>query len=296
MVIRIFVAIFFLFTVSCISVTEQKIIPFPTNPTPISIFFFAPIPTKTITPTWTPLPTIPAEYLEKTIIDLIENNNGCEYPCWWGIKPGETNWQTAKAFLSSFSPQFWQPDDKSFTTVTFPMPDDWSYASEISVNFYERDNVVSSIRAFTNYSIAEILSKYGEPNEIWIEYHEDELFAPHYSFHISLGYFDKGFMISYFRQVLHDDKKNICPYRDFEPEILTDGFGKVYKVEHHSSALNVWNPLEKKTFIDIMDEHNPSFSEFYVFKPLEEITNLDLNEFVNIYKDPNTRTCIAVVQ
>jgi hypothetical protein len=52
--------------------------------------------------------------------------------------------------------------------------------------------------------------------------------------------------------------------------------------------------MDKKSFAQIIAEHYPSWNEFYVFKPLKEITNLDVNQFVDIYIKPNTRTCIEI--
>jgi hypothetical protein len=288
-----------IFAVGCTSTAQHNIIPSQTPSITVSMPTLTSAPTHTLipslSPTWTLLPTIPPDDLQQVILDLIVSNGECEYPCWLGIRPGITDWHTAKAFLNTLSPTYWQPETKDFTTVTLPLPDNWSSSSEGSAKFYVRNGIVSSINAFTYFSIADMLSKYGQPNEIWVEYHEDELLAPHYSFYISLGYLDKGFVVNYFRQVLHDDKNHICPYRDLEPEILTDGFGKVHTIDHHISPISVWNPLEQKTFTEIIAEHHPSWNEFYVFRPLNEITNLDVNQFVDIYKDSNTHTCIEVV-
>ncbi len=67
---------------------------------------FAPIisPTATAIPimTWTPLPTLTSKEAQERVHELLLNNAGCEFPCWWGIIPGKTNWPEAYHFLASF--------------------------------------------------------------------------------------------------------------------------------------------------------------------------------------------------
>lgn len=47
----------------------------------------------------TPQPTLTRIEQESYIKELLKTNGGCNLPCWWGIKPGETSWREAELFL-----------------------------------------------------------------------------------------------------------------------------------------------------------------------------------------------------
>ena len=61
----------------------------------------SPRPTKI--PTLKPLPTLTTQEALLKVEDLFLHNGGCELPCWWGITPGETTWQSTQQFLASFA-------------------------------------------------------------------------------------------------------------------------------------------------------------------------------------------------
>jgi hypothetical protein len=44
-------------------------------------------------------PTLTWIEQESYIKELLKTNAGCDLPCWWGIKPGETSWGEAELFL-----------------------------------------------------------------------------------------------------------------------------------------------------------------------------------------------------
>lgn len=45
------------------------------------------------------------------VIELLQTNGGCELPCFWGIKVGETKWEDARPWLSKLTKIH---DDKNF--------------------------------------------------------------------------------------------------------------------------------------------------------------------------------------
>jgi hypothetical protein len=73
--------------------------PIPTTALPISTITLTSEPTLT----WTPLPTLSPGEADVLVMDLLENNAGCQLPCWWGIWPGETTWDEAKYYLETFA-------------------------------------------------------------------------------------------------------------------------------------------------------------------------------------------------
>jgi hypothetical protein len=56
-------------------------------------------PTQEPTLTFTPLPTLD----QRGIQGLIDDNGGCQLPCWWGIEPGKTTKQQARSFLEQIT-------------------------------------------------------------------------------------------------------------------------------------------------------------------------------------------------
>ena len=54
-------------------------------------------PTKTIVPTEieSNIPTLQPENVKIMVEDNLLNNAGCRLPCWWGVEPGKTDFQTA---------------------------------------------------------------------------------------------------------------------------------------------------------------------------------------------------------
>jgi hypothetical protein len=57
---------------------------------------------------------------------LLQTNNGCRFPCWWGIEPGTTSWQDANNFLSQFGQDIYvtgTPAKGEIAELYLPLPD-----------------------------------------------------------------------------------------------------------------------------------------------------------------------------
>src|SRR5687767_3752560 len=70
-------------------------------PTPI----FTPLPTYTATPISTPtvVSPLPVDQAQERFLQLLSDNGECRLPCIWGITPGESTYQDARAILSPLS-------------------------------------------------------------------------------------------------------------------------------------------------------------------------------------------------
>jgi hypothetical protein len=66
----------------------------PTNSSP------PPTATTTSTPTQTAIPTLSTESAYILLQDLLQNNNGCELPCFWGITPRVSTLQDAQKIIA----------------------------------------------------------------------------------------------------------------------------------------------------------------------------------------------------
>jgi len=53
-------------------------------------------------PTMTLLPSLPAEEAEAKLLALLQDNGGCQLPCFWGFTPGETGKEQARSALNEF--------------------------------------------------------------------------------------------------------------------------------------------------------------------------------------------------
>lgn len=109
-----FIFLLLLFLASCISKPVAMVEPTAIlMPSSTSTAAFVPVPTKTSTPiptvtstlapTWTPLPTLLPETGSKILFGWLEGTNGCRFPCWAGVTPGETTWQEAKQLIEPIS-------------------------------------------------------------------------------------------------------------------------------------------------------------------------------------------------
>jgi hypothetical protein len=65
--------------------------PEPTSLLPtIPIYTIEATTSPTIEPTWTPVPTLSMEDAMMNLLELFSTNGGCDFPCWWGIRPGDS--------------------------------------------------------------------------------------------------------------------------------------------------------------------------------------------------------------
>ena len=83
------------------TITATKTSPAP-KPTVFATEKVLPTFTPTSVSTLTPLPTLSQRDAHDLIQALLQNNGGCRLPCWWGITPGQTDWNTARQFLDTF--------------------------------------------------------------------------------------------------------------------------------------------------------------------------------------------------
>ncbi len=84
-----------------VPIIETPVVLKPTS-SPGATLLSTTVPNPTPNLTWTPLPTLDKETSSRKITELMETNEGCELPCFWGIVPGQTTWQGAQQKLETF--------------------------------------------------------------------------------------------------------------------------------------------------------------------------------------------------
>ena len=146
---------------------------------------------KKIEPTFEITPTpmrdlyLSAEAQERLHM-LLSTNGGCDLPCFWGILPGETTFDYAEAFFSSFHavikipPEYW---DGSFPTYSVPLQfiDSRNRPMDLSVNITTDNEEVRRLdlyaaaksgedfsSSWSSYSLRSIFSQLGVPDQITI--------------------------------------------------------------------------------------------------------------------------------
>jgi hypothetical protein len=287
-------------------VSIPKVAITPTNPPPTSTKDSKVLPTVTeipfvistatppMEPTQTPRtppPTLSpeeAEIADKKMFELYETNANCQLPCWWGFIPGETTWTEAKSFLSTLTNEI---STSEIISESNPIYFGEAYLFSGDTNYYRlqiyviQDDIIEKITAqvgpiaYPNYTLAKILSTYGTPNEIWIS---------------SYGYSIEG-EIPFTTVLFYSDAVMLLKYYTNASLIEVDGESIVRGCiqDKSVSSLGLWPPDEVLTFEDAVNETtgmNPS--EGYLYRPLEDVTDMTIDTFYQTFLEPNAEICI----
>lgn len=235
------------------------------------------------TPTAVPSPMPTLTLTEKTAVtsELYNTNANCELPCWWGIVPGETDWDTAQLFLNTIASEMYfhesNVDSLDFNVeVDVPVPDDLSEIDFLRHTFIVKDGIIVKIeqerpRGIRRINtIAEILKNYGRPKEVWLDTVGYTFGDSYYPFRVALFYPEMGILIRYFDDAeLFDDYLTGCPQR-------------------RSGKLTLWSPNLELSFMEALGSQQGAQYN----KPLGEATEMDVETFYQTYLDPDTETCI----
>lgn len=171
----------------------------------------APTLEATITPhpTWTPLPTLPADEAIALAEELYATNAGCRLPCWWGITPGVTTWEEARQFYETFATEIIRDKSTqitergvSYTETRYIVR--YAVAGEYpvgAVGLYVIDGVISTIRMGRlrlqhTIQLHQMLEEYGPPTQIFVRTFSDAPFRP-LPFILILFYEDQGILAMY---------------------------------------------------------------------------------------------------
>ncbi len=237
--------------------------------------------TPLTTPSPSPVPTLSLREKEVAILELYQTNANCEYPCWWGIVPGETDWQTAKHFLSTIATMITtgtqsESDPVFVVEVDIPVPEYIDETGNLRHQFVVRDGIIVKIRLDGPWgttkinTVSEILNNYGLPTEIWLNTWGYTFGNNYYPFSVALFYPELGILVRY----------------SDEHAKLVDGYVTGCP-QNNSGTLWLWAPERELTFIESLGKQRGQHH-----KPLEEVSEMDIETFYQTYLDPDTETCI----
>ncbi len=239
--------------------------------------------TATLIPS--PVPTLSLAEKEIVTSELYKTNGNCELPCWWGIVPGKTEWKTAELFLNTFTTEistgsYLKSDPKFVVEAYMPVTEDLSEINLLTQSYSVNDGVIEIIHperprgTSKIFTISEILNTFDRPTEVWIDT-IGVTFGDYFPFRITLFYPEKGILVRYFDDAgFSDDHLTGCP-------------------QDHSGKLTLWATELNLTFAEALNGTRGlgTFGEQYN-KPLEEVTEMDVEAFYQTYLDPDTETCI----
>lgn len=241
--------------------------------------------TASRTPTWTPVPTLPLEIRKQNLIELFSTNGGCDFPCWWGIRPGDSIQKVSELALV-----VGKPLQVNRSSYYYTLPLDELNTPDLDVGYdADADQIVQQMEIslgepsrFRDYhnafeiqlSLAGLLGRYGKPSDILF------LVAPRYEpgetprpYTLFLIYDIQGFGIVYSGLVDSENPLRVCSIKLNSPRLqyislyLQNPRSKIAKINRFNSA-------------DLL--------------PLEQVTSMSLDDFYQAFSAPDQDICIEI--
>lgn len=258
--------------------------------TPTTIPTLSPAATSSLTPqsTWTPLATIAPDARAETYYELMDNNGGCELPCWWGFELGKATANELVQFYERFDPHISIRDREAGKTsieITFVeagIENGW----QTNHRFVAKNGIITTVDIIvgehSNYQLESLLQHLGPPSEVWMgsisDYEEDG----HVPFMYALHYPEQGIAV---------DLGHFSAGSGANVEVLLDCFER-----EDSARLYMWDPtdIDYKRDQYILD-NVIGLSETqgkYAKRPLTDVSDWDVDEFYAFLSDPNRTECL----
>ncbi len=288
-------------TISIVNTSTATLIPFtPTSipptqtssatpgltPSPSS----TPISTPSIEPTATEtpyaIPTPPGEGATDQVLWLLETNNGCQLPCWWGMVPGQTEWETSEKLLSLFDENIYTASDSEFVFYVplIPLPTRVFETDEVQQFYRVEDGIVVRIDTLVSigdtpdgylnqYTLPSFLSTYGQPSEVWLSTYSSAFENDDLPFFVVMFYPEQGIVASYSDNgIVQGNSVQGCPQAD------------------PVSYLILFVPNSEQTFEEVIDKTSALAERKYL--SLEESTDMDVATFYETFKNLDNTTCL----
>lgn len=240
---------------------------------------------STATETFVAIPTPPGLTSSEKVLWLLETNNGCQLPCWWGITPGETTWEEAEQFFNTFAPDISSNSNSelvNYSPLTY-LPSE-VFDIEFTHPVYSvRNGIVDMIRTdvsigdtpfgyLTQYTLSAFLTTYGQPVGVWLSTYPGPFEQNDLPFRVVLFYPDQGIAALYSDNgARQEDMVQGCPQQD------------------PVRILKLWSPTLDFTF-EQLTTSSSAFNMDYL--SLEESTEMDVVTFYETFKNPDNATCL----
>jgi hypothetical protein len=239
--------------------------------------------TSTPAPTLTPLPTIPPQQRGELYAELMSSNGDCALPCWWGFELGKLSLDEVRQFYLAFGAYVSEQHGSNGISVLYAQFVDPQIENgeQVRHTFVAQDNVIVDIeiqlKSRPEYQVGTILERLGRPFEVWLwtipEPREGILPADF------LLYFpEQGVLVGYRTGAVKvGDAVNVC---------FDEPGGATILLWNPA----VWNSNGNKGFIERTNESSELTIEGH--RPLEEVSNWDVEQFYTILTDPTRAECL----
>jgi hypothetical protein len=295
-----------LWTVAC----TTSLNPTTADPTSTEMIFTQPV-LSTSTETMQPsFPTLTAEEANTEIQRLLSNEQGCSFPCWWDLTPGQTQVVDVINFLDSLSVfsigAFRLNPEEGYILLIMPQSQDsylhltfvYKGRKEILERLWLRIQSMHKVtypdgsssyevswgdpllaEILRSYNLSQVLSKYGMPSEVLIRTHQAALLNQPWPISLIVYYPEQGFMIEYVADGMPAPNNNIgwCPSLAFP-------------------IFWFWTPSNEITMLDVVSEIpgeqiDRESLEAGNFKTIVEATGMSIEEFYSLFKN-NEDKCV----
>jgi hypothetical protein len=224
------------------------------------------------------VPTLSQDEAYKQYQRLLQNNAGCQLPCWWGITPGKTTWRDAEGFLKAFTELNTNGNTNGFFAVDvhLPLPRE---KGTLSHTYYIKDGIVYWIEAY-NYDwapslfLTEFLNTFGPPNEVFIRTFRSEENGSQ-PFLIDLFYGNRGILME---------------YSGGDPDQVDSKLRDCFN-DMNAPFIYLWSPDEKMTSSEAINTFLDTRNLPYPV-PIIKSSDMDISTFFNIFKNPIGVKCI----
>lgn len=264
---------------------------------------YTPLPTDSPTPApaSTIVPTLAINDANARLLDVLANNGGCHLPCLWGIIPGNSSFEEAKAILVPLSnlsqsvylnppgpgdimPRYTEGELEIYTRVAFLTDPDTNTVNRVAFraeahrplqeggyeDIFNSSFFGEKIKAYT---LQHVLSEQGIPSSVMISTYGGPLTrGGRGGFDILLLYPDQGILINYATQMeIIGTNVRGCPLNaNVEMELYPPGKREIF---FGSLKRTDWQVKMKG------------------YKPLEEVTSMSVDEFYETFRK-TTMECI----
>jgi hypothetical protein len=216
--------------------------------------------------------------IESCIRQLMKNNHGCKFPCWWGIDPGYTKLAEAdnliKGFVSQNNPfgvqdkiinkiSYGLDVDEATIEATMRINDNYINVIKLRADITDENKIDEFHELFKEYLPREIFRQFGKPSRVYLAP------GPGLEWYLfQIVYDTENFMINYSGNgIIRDNSsKSICPemwnsklnmYAISFASKSKDVPGKVEEIYSQSTTQGLLNNLAIETFYNaLLDNEN----------------------------------------
>jgi hypothetical protein len=263
------------FTKASLEATVQQ-----PRPTSTSTQIRTPTMRSTTTSTSVPTSMFAQAEADQGLINLPTTNGGCQLPCWWGLSPGKSTWQDAWNLLSRYDSSIYvkgTPGQERFMEAYIPVPKIPGQATSKFRTLITTDKEiiqtidVHGVSLIPSYFLANFLSQYGQPDEIWISTYQ---FYPSIEVPFTMVLFYRRGILAGYSTLAK------APQGDVVLGCLQD-----------IPQLRLWGPVKETTFQESAALFGWDVSGG-AYLPLEQASDLSVEIFYQIYQGSNKVPCV----